>query len=145
MGSQVGRYNTTGGNNNFFGCLAGRGSYYFDPETENTYAYGKGCNNNFFGTCAGLNIREGRNNNFFGTCAGLTNENGSNNIIIGACADTNTNNLSGVIVLGTGAFATQSHQIVLSTANISMRTLRGTSQGPNVFIGDSRTGKDTST
>ena len=62
--------------------------------------------------------------------------------------------VSGVVVLGTGAVATQTNQVVLSTANISIRSLSGAQLGvvpgsPNLFIGPENTatgaGNDTAT
>ena len=132
LGNGAGRCNTTGRYNNFLGSYAGR---------CNT----TGCHNNFFGNCAGTNNTSGNDNNFLGRRAGCTNTIGSNNIIVGNAANVATNSLSGVIVLGTGAIATQTNQIVLSSADISLRTLRGTAAGPNVFIGNSTTGNNNAT
>jgi trimeric autotransporter adhesin len=78
--------------------------------------------NNSFGTGAGCENTTGRYNNFIGSYAGRTSTIGSNNTIIGNRADIATDSLSGVIVLGTGAVATESHQIVLSTANVSFKS-----------------------
>ena len=149
FGSQAGQLNTSGSNNNFLGSSAGG-----DNQT--------GSNNNFFGNIAGLanttgnfnnflggsagrfNI-SGRYNNFIGGSAGCTNTVGSNNTIIGTRADVATDSLSGVIVLGTDAIATQTNQIVLSTADVSLRTLKGSAAGPNLFIGNATTGNDNAT
>ena len=113
LGFSAGRANTTGGSNNFLGANAG---------CTNT----TGGNNNFFGACAGYSNTTGNLNNFLGSYAGRTSTIGSNNTIIGNRADVATDALSGVIVLGTGAVATESNQIVLSTANVSFRNIGST-------------------
>jgi hypothetical protein len=113
FGSFAGRYNTTGDSNNFFGNCAGR--------NNTTGGY-----NNFLGYRAGRFNTTGSCNNFLGNCAGCTNTVGSNNTIIGNGADVTTGALDGVIVLGTRAVATESHQVVLSTANVQFRNLSNT-------------------
>lgn len=129
LGAGAGQFSTTGGNNNFFGFKAG-----FLNTTgfsNNFLGYEAGCSNStgnynsFIGHQAGL-FNTGNNNTFIGRVAGFLNEAGSNNTIIGNAAGTATNNLSGVIVLGTGAIATESNQIVLSTANVSFRNIGST-------------------
>lgn len=135
FGTNAGFSNTTGGTNNFFGLNAG-------------FSNNTGSSNNFLGYCAGLSNTTGHCNNFFGYRAGFTNEIGSNNTIIGNQADVATSSLSGVIALGTNARATQTDQIVLSTASISIRSLSGNelaNGGPNLFIGNSTTGNDNAT
>ena len=132
FGSKAGRANTTGCNNNFLGMYTGR-------------YHTSGSFNNFLGYCAGSRSTTGNNNTFIGRNAGCINTVGANNIIIGNGANVNTNALSGVTVLGTGAIATQTNQIVLSSADISLRTVRGTAAGPNVFIGDNTTGNNDAT
>ena len=109
LGFQAGKNNTTGGHNNFFGIIAG-------------YCNTTGAFNNFLGFQAGGSNTTGSCNNFLGNYAGCTNTIGSNNTIIGNAANVATNSLSGVIVLGRGAIATESHQIVLSTANVSFKS-----------------------
>ena len=112
IGFGAGRFNTTGSYNNFFGRGAGR-------------CNSTGGNNNFLGNYAGRSNSIGSNNNFFGINAGCFNSTGSNNIFIGNNANTasaQVSALSGVIVLGRGAVATESHQIVLSTANVSFKS-----------------------
>lgn len=126
LGNNAGRYNTTGCYNNFLGNNAGRGASYYDFSSYTTKGCARGFNNNFFGQSAGFNIDSGRHNNFFGTNAGCTNTIGWNNTIIGNGADVATNSLSGVIVLGTNAIATESHQVVLSTANVLFRSTGNT-------------------
>ena len=113
FGNRAGYKNTAGCNNNFFGNRAGY---------KNTTG---GCNN-FLGNCAGCSNTTGGSNNFLGNFAGCTNTIGSNNTIIGNAANVATNSLSGVIVLGTGAIATESHQVVLSTANVLFRSTGST-------------------
>ena len=113
LGNSAGQENTTGSGNNFFGACAG-------------YSNTTGTFNNSLGAGAGCENTIGRYNNFLGSYAGNTNTVGSNNTIIGNQADVATDSLSGVIVLGTGAVATESHQIVLSTANVSFRNIGST-------------------
>ena len=149
LGGYTGRVNTTGRNNNFFGYRAG--SYNTIGKFNNFFGYKAGYfntaggYNNFLGTYAGYENITGQFNNFLGPFAGCANTIGSNNTIIGNAANVSTNSLSGVIAIGTGAMATQTNQIVLSTANISLRTLKGTAAGPNLFIGNSTTGRDAAT
>ena len=130
LGSGAGRYNTTGGSNNFLGLDAGRsnttgGCNNFFGHVAG-YANTTGNNNNFLGYRAGCSNTTGGSNNFLGICAGCTNTIGSNNTIMGNAANVATNSLSGVIAIGTGAIATESHQIVLSTANVSFRNIGST-------------------
>ena len=73
VGSDAGRFNTTGFNNDFFGLNAGR---------SNT----TGNNNAFFGNSAGFNNTTGIFNAFFGTAAGWINTNGSFNAFFGQSA-----------------------------------------------------------
>jgi hypothetical protein len=101
--------NTTGGCNIFVGYKSG-------------YRNTTGLHNNFLGVCAGHSNTTGNFNNFLGVCAGVTNTTGCNNTIIGNLANVSANNLCGVIVLGTGAVATETNQIVLSTANVLFRS-----------------------
>ena len=150
IGQTTGRYNSTGCNSNFLGIQAG-----FNNTTgcfNNFFGGGAGRsnttgnNNNFFGDNAGFNIT-GNNNVSFGNCAGLFVCVGNNNTFIGANANTinaATSAVGGVLVLGAGAVATQTNQMVLSTANISIRSLSGTQAGiipgsPNLFIGPENT------
>ena len=166
LGSLAGEKNTSGGNNNFFGSGAGQ----WNSSGFNNNFFGNGAggdnltgrDNNFFGSIAGLanqtgsynnfiggsagrfNV-SGRFNNFIGSSAGCLNSSGSNNTIIGTRADVAINSLSGVIVLGADAKATQTNQIVLSTASISIKSLSGHDVGPNLFIGDSATGNNNAT
>ena len=113
LGSAAGQSNTTGRSNNFFGISSG-------------FSNSTGSYNNFLGNSAGSVNSSGNFNNFFGRSAGSTNTIGSNNTIIGNAANVSTNSLSGVIVLGTGAIATESHQVVLSTANVLFRSTGST-------------------
>ena len=149
LGSRAGAANTSGSSNNFLGYNAGLfntiGGYNNFLGYNTGFRNTLGSNNNFFGNVAGYYNTTGSSNNFLGYHAGFTNVIGSNNTIIGNQADVATNSLSGVIVLGTGAIATQTNQIVLSTANISIRSLSGTEAGPNLFIGDSTTGNNNAT
>ena len=130
IGSGAGSSNNTGGDNNFFGRTAG--CFNTTGSCNNFLGSSAGLNNttgdlnNFLGHCAGVFNTTGGNNNFIGRCAGVTNTVGSNNTIIGNAANVATNSLSGVIVLGTGAVATESNQIVLSTANVSFRNIGST-------------------
>ena len=152
LGYRAGCSNTTGCNNNFLGYAAGlnntAGGYNnFLGNAAGLCNTTGGCNN-FLGLNAGRYNTEGCNNNFLGEGAGCFNRTGSHNIFIGNNANTASaqmSALSGVIVLGTGAVATQTNQIVLSTADISLRTLKGSAAGPNVFIGDSTTGNNNAT
>ena len=109
LGSGTGFCNSTGNSNNFLGYLAGR-------------CNDTGSCNNFLGYHTGLCNTTGSHNNFLGRYAGCVNTIGSYNTIIGTRANVATNALSGVIVLGTDAVATESHQIVLSTANVLFRS-----------------------
>ena len=130
LGSGAGACNTTGDSNNFFGSSAGACNTI--GYSNNFLGYGAGLfntvgsSNNFLGYCAGRCNTVGSSNNFLGYCAGNINVSGSNNTIIGTRADTATSNLSGVIVLGTGATATESYQLVLSTANVSIQSTAST-------------------
>lgn len=113
LGSGTGFCNSTGNSNNFLGYLAGR-------------CNDTGSCNNFLGYHTGLCNTTGSHNNFLGRYAGCVNTIGSYNTIIGTRANVATNALSGVIVLGTDAVATESHQIVLSTANVLFRSTGNT-------------------
>jgi len=147
LGRRAGNYNTVGNDNVFFGRYAGfcntSGSY--NNFIGNSAGNGSlsGCSNNFFGRFAGLVNYGGDFNNFFGHNAGRRNTTGSfnvfighdagcvnttgyKNIVIGYKADVSTANLSGVIVLGNTAIATQSNQIVFSTANVLFRSTGNT-------------------
>jgi hypothetical protein len=150
IGRSAGRNNTTGSCNNFFGVDAGIsnnqgisnnfiGKCAGSNNTDGSYnnflgAYAgrintSGGNNNFFGKNAGRSNTTGGNNNFLGYKAGCFNTTGSNNIFIGNNANTASAQLSaldGVIVLGTGAVATESNQIVLSTANVVFKNIGST-------------------
>jgi hypothetical protein len=130
LGNSAGRSNTTGSTNNFLG--GGAGFCSTTGYSNNFLGYQTGlCNttgssNTFIGHQAGRYNTTGFNNNFLGRCAGCVNTIGSYNTIIGNNANVATNALSGVIVLGTGAVATESHQIVLSTANVLFRSTGNT-------------------
>ena len=135
LGVRSGCSNTTGNRNNFFGYHAGR----FNTTSSYNNFIGDsagnfnttGSYNNFLGRRAGRCNTTGNFNNFIGSDAGCFNTVGSNNIFIGNNANTasaQTSALSGVIVLGTGAVATESHQIVLSTANVSFKSTGNTFQ-----------------
>ena len=130
FGLRAGRANQTGCNNNFFGFHAGYGNNI--GGSNNFLGYKAGyCNtfgsaNNFLGPLAGYCNTTGSLNNFLGNRAGCSNTTGNNNTIIGNGANVSSNNFSGVIVLGTGAIATESNQIVLSTANVLFRSTGST-------------------
>ena len=130
LGRNAGNRNTTGNANNFIGDLAGLSNT--TGNANNIFGNSAGQNNttgsdnNFLGTAAGLGNTTGNFNIFLGRYTGLSNQSGSNNTIIGNGANVATDSLSGVIVLGTGAVATESHQIVLSTANVSFRNIGST-------------------
>jgi hypothetical protein len=135
LGVRSGCSNTTGNRNNFFGYHAGR----FNTTSSYNNFIGDsagnfnttGSYNNFLGRRVGRNNTTGSFNNFIGSDAGCFNTVGSNNIFIGNNANTasaQTSALSGVIVLGTGAVATESDQIVLSTANVSFKSTGNTFQ-----------------
>jgi hypothetical protein len=130
LGNYAGRNNTEGGHNNFLGFYAGRnnttGGYNNFLGFRAGYTNTTGGSNNFSGFRAGFSNTTGSCNNFIGYRAGCTNTIGSNNTIIGNAANVATNSLSGVIVLGTGAIATESHQIVLSTANVVFKNTGST-------------------
>ena len=130
IGNLAGAFNTTGSRNNFLGALAGSSNTIGSSNNFSGYRAGlsntTGSLNNFLGYRAGGSNTYGASNNFIGRFAGFTNATGSNNTIIGNQADVATDSLSGVIVLGTGAIATESHQIVLSTANVSFRNIGST-------------------
>ena len=116
FGYNAGCANTTGNCNNFIGDFVGR---------NNT----TGNSNNFLGNDAGCCNTTGNSNLFLGNSAGGFNRVGSNNIFIGNNANTASaqmSALSGIIVLGTGAIATESHQVVLSTANVLFRSTGST-------------------
>jgi hypothetical protein len=130
FGLRAGRANQTSCNNNFFGFHAGYGNS--AGSSDNFLGYKAGyCNttgsaNNFLGFRAGYCNTTGSLNNFLGNRAGCSNTTGNNNTIIGNGANVSSNNFSGVIVLGTGAIATESHQVVLSTANVLFRSTGST-------------------
>ena len=146
LNSQISLYKGAATQNNIFvGYKAGYNSCAQIPDAAFISTVG---DNNFLGFCAGFSNTLGSCNNFFGRSAGSFNRTGSNNIFIGNNANTASAQMSalnGVIVLGTGAIATQTNQIVLSTANISIRSLSGTAVGPNLFIGNATTGNNTAT
>jgi hypothetical protein len=130
LGRRAGRFNTTGSYNNFLGNQAGCnntiGSNNNFLGNQAGYFNTTGGYNNFLGRDAGRANTTGRYNNFLGHCAGFTNTIGSNNTIVGNRANVATNSLSGVIVLGTGAIATETNQIVLSTASALFRSTGNT-------------------
>ena len=127
---QAGCSNTSGGFNNFFGRLAGFANTYGGSNNFIGFYTGStnttGSRNNFLGRATGKSNSSGSGNNFFGYCAGSINQTGCDNTIIGNNANVSANNLCGVIVLGTGAIATESHQVVLSTANVLFRSTGST-------------------
>jgi hypothetical protein len=108
-----------------------------DSTTGNDTVAGE--HNFVFGQRAGSALTTGSFNNFLGLSAGSSNTIGSNNTIIGNQANVATNSLSGVIVLGTGAVATESHQIVLSTANVLFRSTGSTFEIGSPILTDNLT------
>ena len=80
----------SGGNNNFFGCEAGKcnttgfRNNFFGPGVG--YDNTTGSDNNFFGHRVGRFNTTGSNNNFFGFYAGKCNTTGSNNNFFGRYA-----------------------------------------------------------
>jgi hypothetical protein len=86
----AGRYNTTGNNNNFFGCCAG--------QYTTTGAF-----NNFFGRLAGRYNSTGSNNIYLGQGAGLNNTTGSCNVVIGGISRaTSTNTINNEVTIDNG-------------------------------------------
>jgi len=131
FGYRAGFFNCLGSHNNFFGRTAGCCNTFGSHNNFLGNSAGS-CNttgryNNFLGQQAGGFNITGKGNNFIGFNAGINNRYGAYNNIIGHRASTAANtNLSGVIVIGTNAIATQSHQIVLSTANVLFRSIGNT-------------------
>ncbi len=99
FGTMAGRENTTGFANSIFGSAAG---------IQNT----TGSGNSYFGVGAGRDNVGGSNNSFFGVSAGQFIASGSNNTLIGA----NTNYLPGIsfgTAIGAGASVGSSDTVVL--------------------------------
>lgn len=105
-------------------ATSGNDNFAFGQEAGRSLTFGN--NNLFLGRASGSLNTTGNSNNFFGLSAGCTNTIGSNNTIIGNTANVATSSLSGVIAIGTGAIATESHQIVLSTQNVLFRSTGNT-------------------
>ncbi len=90
VGSDAGRFNTTGSFNAFFGQNAGRSNTTGNSNAFFGTAAGRdnttGFNNAFFGRFSGFNNVSGNNNAFFGTDTGVSNTDGNSNAFFGITA-----------------------------------------------------------
>ena len=97
FGCFAGRSNTTGSHNNFFGCYAGcsntTGSYNTFIGNRSGRSNTTGSHNNFFGCAAGRYTTTGSNNNFLGKASGYYNTTGCSNNFFGP--EVGYNNTSG--------------------------------------------------
>lgn len=121
---------TTGGDNAFFGHLAGNMTGYSNLQTW-------GMNNTFIGNLAGRSNRKGSFNTFLGMSAGFRNDGGTRNTFIGNNAGHDNTYGSGNIFIGFNAGYTQTgnNMFIVDNSNTATPFLFGDIASKKLAIG----------